>query len=134
MSEAFDVEARRDAWEDLRPIAQGGNGVAVTISRKSAGTATRDPTTGVRTVVPPANDNGCGMLESYRAHMTPSSRVLSTDKRLWLAALDVTGATPLAQPLPGDVVTIGSVTYQVVEVEPYEPAGMWVWAYVWLRG
>lgn len=129
----YDVEARQDAWEDLRPKAQGGDGVAVTITRKSAGTVTRDNATRTRTVTGAPVDQGCGLILAYKAERIDGTLIKAGDKQLMLAALDVTGATPIACPQPGDRIALPDGPWDVVAAEPFEPAGLMIYADLQLR-
>lgn len=127
---AYDIQARRDAWEDLRPIADGGSGQAFTITHTEPGTY--DTATGVNTLPSPTTQTGCGIVEAYKAHQIDGTLILAGDRRVMLAALTPSGAV-LTDPAVDDTIQIDRAC-TIKAVEPFAPAGLAIFYYLQIRG
>jgi hypothetical protein len=106
---AFDVRARAAAAAALAPIAQGGSGQVVQISRP-----------GVTEV-----QIGSGVEETYSARSIDGTLIMAGDKRFLLSPLNDAGA-PITPPEPDlDRLTLADgVTWAIKTVEPAQPAGL----------
>lgn len=119
---AYDVRARSQAGRMLAPVAQGGKGQVVTLSRVTAGVY--NPATGVVEGGGPSSQTCSGVEESYSAFSISSGLVLAGDKKFLLSPFKSDG-TPISPPIP-DVDTLtyaDGAAWTVKKSDPLSPAG-----------
>jgi hypothetical protein len=119
---AYDVRARSQAARMLAPIASGGKGQVVTLSRVVAGVY--NPATGVVEGGGPVSQTCSGVEESYSAYSIAAGLVLAGDKRFLLSPLSSAGAA-ITPPIPDvDTLTMADgVAWTVKKSDPLSPAG-----------
>lgn len=128
----FDQRARETAARMLAPKASGGKGQVVTI--RAATHAGYAPATGAASVGSTAFQTGSGIEEAYKSREIDGTTIKAGDKRLMLSPLNSTGGD-MTLPAPGDLLQYASgQKWRIIAVEPYAPAGLWVYAYLHLRG
>ncbi len=111
---------------DYSEIAETANeiieefGQAVTLTHVIPGAY--DPTTGGVTNTT-TTQTGTGAVVNWAARQIDGTLIRATDKRLLLSPLNTAGAA-LTAPVLGDTVSIGGVTYTLVEpLKEINPAG-----------
>lgn len=122
----------------LAPIAQGGKGQAITLTRIVAGTY--NPTTGTVEGGGPVYQTTSGAVFEYTTFIRSGVRnesgtlILAGDKQLLLSPMKADG-TPLDPPAVNDTVTLadGSV-FTITSLAPLSPAGTPVYYDCNIRG
>jgi hypothetical protein len=108
-----------------------GKGQSVTLTKVTAGTY--DPATGGFTGAGTSTQTAYGAVFDYGAKQIDGTLIKAGDKQLLLSAVKTDG-TALTAPVLGDTVSIGSVTYTLVEpLKEINPAGTIVMYEVNLR-
>ena len=98
-----------------------GKGQSVTLTKVTAGTY--DPTTGGFTGAGTSTQTAYGAVFDYGAKQIDGTLIKAGDKQLLLSAVKTDG-TALIAPALGDTVTVGGVTYTLVEpLKEVNPAG-----------
>ena len=98
-----------------------GKGQSLTLTRITAGTY--DPATGGMTGATTSTQSAYGAIFDYGAKQIDGTLIKAGDKQLLLSAFKTDGAA-LTAPVLGDTVTVGSVTYTLVEpLKEVNPAG-----------
>ncbi|MFZ5669124.1 MAG: hypothetical protein ACOY4K_06495 [Pseudomonadota bacterium] len=128
---AYDDRAQAQAAAKLAPKSAGGKGQPVTISATAA--STYDPATGRATAAAPSTQACSGLEEEYRAHQIDGSLIRVGDKRFMLSPRKTDG-NAITLPEVGQTLTYGDGTvWRIEAVEPFQPAGLLVYAYLRLR-
>lgn len=113
----YDVEARAKAAAKLAPIARGGKGQAVTITRR----------TGSGTV------NTSGLSQAYRSDEIDGTVIQRGDQKMMLSALDEDGEA-FDTPAPDDrLVDAAGDPWRIKAVDPFAPAGLAIYYDLQLR-
>ena len=108
-----------------------GKGQSLTLTRITAGTY--DPATGGMTGATTSTQSAYGAIFDYGAKQIDGTLIKAGDKQLLLSAFKTDGAA-LTAPVLGDTVSIGGVTYTLVEpLKEVNPAGTVVMYEVNLR-
>ena len=98
-----------------------GKGQSLTLTKVTAGTY--DPTTGGFTGAGTSTQTAYGAVFDYGAKQIDGTLIKAGDKQLLLSAVKTDG-TALIAPALGDTVTVGGVTYTLVEpLKEVNPAG-----------
>jgi len=98
-----------------------GKGQSLTLTRITAGTY--DPATGGMTGATTSTQSAYGAIFDYGAKQIDGTLIKAGDKQLLLSAFKTDGAA-LTAPVLGDTVSIGGVTYTLVEpLKEVNPAG-----------
>lgn len=100
-----------------------GKGQSLTLTRQTAGAY--DPTTG-EAKVKTTTQTGTGAVFDYGVKNIDGTLIQAGDKKLLLSAFNTAGAA-LTAPVINDTVTIGGVTYTIVEpLKTVAPGGVTV--------
>jgi hypothetical protein len=143
---AYDVRARASAARALAPIASGGKGQPITLTRVTNGDY--DEATGTIPQVT-TTQTGSGAVFEYTTFIRsgvrnePGTLILAGDKQLLLSPFKADG-TPLDPPQTNDTVTfdvldgagnvIGTKTATITALAPLSPAGVAVYFECNIRG
>lgn len=128
---AYDVRARATAARLLAAITSGGKGQAVTLKTRTLGA--RNATTGTRTMAE-ATQTGAGVEKFYRAREIDGTQIRAGDRQFMLSGLNAAGAVLSPGPAPSDLLTVGGIDYQIINVDAVQPAGTPVYFILQLRG
>lgn len=128
---AYDVRARATAARLLSAITSGGKGQAVTLKTRTLGS--RNAATGTRTMTV-TTQTGSGVEKFYRAREIDGTQIRAGDRQFMLSGLDAAGAVLSPGPAPSDLLTVGGIDYQVINVDVVQPAGTPIYYVLQLRG
>jgi hypothetical protein len=101
-----------------------GKGQSITLTKVTAGTY--NPATGAMTGTTTSTQTAYGAIFDYGAKQIDGTLIKAGDKQVLISAFKIDGSA-LTAPVLGDTVTIGGVTYTLVEpLKTVGPAGITV--------
>lgn len=102
-----------------RLLSPSDKGAALTLHVKTAGAY--DPETGSSETV--TNYSGSGIRTNYAASEVDGSLIMQDDVKLIVSPVQISEAD-MPQPKPADAITFDGSVYQVVDVKPWNYAGV----------
>jgi len=112
-----------------RLLAASGKGQAVTLTHKT--TATYNPSSGLP-APSTSTQTGAGVEDDYRSWEIDGTVIVQGDKKFTLSPLNSAGSA-ITVPSVGDTVLIGAVSWRIMSVSPYAPAGTVLYIVLQLR-
>lgn len=102
-----------------RLLSPSDKGAALTLHVKTAGAY--DPETGASETV--TNYSGSGIRTNYAAAEIDGSLIMQDDVKLIVSPVQISEAD-MPQPKPADAITFDGSVYQVIDVKPWNYAGV----------
>lgn len=119
MTDIYD-RAKVSAARMLAPRSEGGKGLALTLTKTTAGAY--NPATGSSTNTT-ASYSGSGFRSEYELNDVDGILIKQGDVEILVSPLQISGSD-MPAPATGDTITFDGVIYSVMSVQPWNFAGL----------